>query len=122
MQRSCARAASHVFETRGEVLSADAFASEIAALRGLASTEPSGSTRRAARREALAPLRRWLAEKRAESAARDDEIHSGFGFGDRAGSRAESDLDDAASVFELYLDAAEGSDPSASVGVVLVDA
>ena len=31
-------------------------------------------------------------------------------------------LDDAASVFELYLDAAEGSDPRASGGVVLVDA
>ena len=114
MQRSCARAASHVFETRGECLSADAFGSEIAALRELVSTDPSGA-RRTALREALAPLRRWLVEM---EIARDDET-GGFGFKDREGHRVA--LDDAASVFELYLDAAEGSDLSASVGVVLVD-
>ena len=72
MQRSCARVASHVFETRGEVLSADAFASEIASLRESVLTDPSGA-KRGALREAIAPLRRWLAEKNAESDARDDE-------------------------------------------------
>ena len=64
-QRSCARVASHVFETRGEVLSADAFASEIASLRESVLTDPSGA-KRGALREAIAPLRRWLAEKNAE--------------------------------------------------------
>ena len=73
MQRSCARVASHVFETRGEVLSADAFASEIASLRESVLTDPSGA-KRGALREAIAPLRRWLAEKNAESEARDDGV------------------------------------------------
>ena len=120
MQRSCARVASHVFETRGEVLSADAFASEIASLRESVSTDPSGAKRGALRRSAIAPLRRWLAEKNAESEARDDET-TAFAFGDRLPGRLAA-LDDAASGFERYLDAAEGSDPSASGGVVLVDA
>ena len=111
MQRSCARVASHVFETRGEVLSVDAFACEIASLRELVSADPAGA-RRGALREALAPLRDWLqVAERNETFEEDGEKNSRLAA-----------LDDAASVFELYLDAAEGSDPRASGGVVLVDA
>jgi hypothetical protein len=109
MQRACARVASHVFETRGEVLSVDAFACEIASLRESVSADPAGA-RRGALREALAPLREWLAER--------NETFEEVG---EKNSRLAA-LDDAASVFELYLDAAEGSDPRASGGVVLMDA
>ena len=109
MQRACARVASHVFETRGEVLSVDAFACEIASLRESVSADPAGA-RRGALREAMAPLRDWLVERN-ELFEEDGEKNSRLAA-----------LDDAASVFELYLDAAEGSDPRASGGVVLVDA
>ena len=108
MQRACARVASHVFETRGEVLSVDAFACEIASLRESVSADPAGA-RRGALREALAPLRELL--ERNETFEEDGEKNSRLAA-----------LDDAASVFELYLDAAEGLDPRASGGVVLVDA
>ena len=115
MQRSCARVASHVFETRGEVLSADAFASEIASLRESVLTGSLGREKRGAPR-GVAPAETVAGgKKRRERSARDDET-TAFAFGDRLPGRLAA-LDDAASVFELYLDAAEGSDPSASGGL-----
>jgi hypothetical protein len=59
MQRACARVASHVFETRGEVLSVDAFACEIASLRESVSADPAGA-RRGALREALSAASRLV--------------------------------------------------------------